>query len=77
MPTWWQSQSACKQIVAADQPFVRSEMSADDALKVFKDQPYKCEIIQRVTKGDADTVDALEAGSADSVSVYRNSESFC
>ena len=65
-----------QQIVAADQPFVRSEMSADDALKVFKDQPYKCEIIQRVTKGDADSVDALEAGSADSVSVYRNSESF-
>ena len=65
-----------QQIVAADQPFVRSEMSADDALKVFKDQPYKCEIIQRVTKGDADSVDALEAGNADSVSVYRNSESF-
>jgi threonyl-tRNA synthetase len=65
-----------QQIVAADQPFVRSELSADDALKVFKDQPYKCEIIQRVTKGDADSVDALEAGSADSVSVYRNSENF-
>ena len=65
-----------QQIVAADQPFVRSEMSADDALKVFKDQPYKCEIIQLVTKGDADSVDALEAGSADAVSVYRNSESF-
>ena len=65
-----------QQIVAADQPFVRSEMSADDALKVFKGQPYKCEIIQRVTKGDADSVDALEAGSADAVSVYRNSESF-
>ncbi|MFM8662843.1 MAG: threonine--tRNA ligase [Acidimicrobiaceae bacterium] len=65
-----------QKIVAADQPFVRSEMSADEALKVFKDQPYKCEIIQRVTKGDADSVDALEAGSAESVSVYRNSESF-
>ena len=65
-----------QQIVAADQPFVRSEMSADDALKVFSDQPYKCEIIQRVTKGDADSVDALEAGSADAVSVYRNSDSF-
>ena len=65
-----------QQIVSADQPFVRSEMSADDALKVFSDQPYKCEIIQRVTKGDADSVDALEAGSADAVSVYRNSDSF-
>ncbi|NDB41361.1 MAG: threonine--tRNA ligase [Actinobacteria bacterium] len=57
-----------QQIVAADQPFVKTEMSAEAALKIFKDQPYKCEIIQRVTKGDADSVDALEAGSADSVS---------
>ena len=65
-----------QQIVAADQPFVKTEMSAEAALKIFKDQPYKCEIIQRVTKGDADSVDALEAGSADSVSVYRNSENF-
>ena len=65
-----------QEIVAADQPFVRSEMSAKDALKVFKDQPYKCEIIERVTKGDADSSDALEAGSADAVSVYRNSENF-
>ena len=51
-------------------------MTADAALKVFKDQPYKCEIIQRVTKGDADSSDSLEAGSADAVSVYRNSENF-
>ena len=69
-------QDKMQEIVAADQPFVRSEMSAKDALKVFKDQPYKCEIIERVTKGDADSSDALEAGSADAVSVYRNSENF-
>ena len=69
-------QDKMQEIVAADQPFVRSEMSAKDALKVFKDQPYKCEIIERVTKGDADLSDALEAGSADAVSVYRNSENF-
>ena len=69
-------QDKMQEIVAADQPFVRSEMSAKDELKVFKDQPYKCEIIERVTKGDADSSDALEAGSADAVSVYRNSENF-
>jgi len=69
-------QDKMQEIVAADQPFVRSEMSAKDALKVFKDQPYKCEIIERVSKGDADSSDALEAGSADAVSVYRNSENF-
>ena len=65
-----------QKIVEANQPFVRSEMTAKEALKLFDDQPYKCEIIERVTKGDADSSDALEAGSADAVSVYRNSENF-
>jgi len=41
-------------IVKADQPFVRSEMSAAEALELFVDQPYKCEIIERVTTGAAD-----------------------
>ena len=71
-----QIEERMQQIVGADQPFVRSEMTPRDALKVFKDQPYKCEIIERVTKGDADSSDALEAGSAESVSVYRNTENF-
>ena len=37
-----------REIVAADQPFVRSEVSTDEALEVFADQPYKREIIERV-----------------------------
>ena len=69
-------QDRMQEIVKADQPFVRSEMSAKDALKLFSDQPYKCEIIERVTKGDADSTDSLEAGNSDAVSVYRNSENF-
>lgn len=69
-------QQRMQEIVAADQPFVRSEMSAKEALKLFADQPYKCEIIERVTQGDADSSDAGEAGSADAVSVYRNTQTF-
>jgi threonyl-tRNA synthetase len=65
-----------REIVDADQPFVRSEMSPTDALKMFADQPYKCEIIQRVTSGAADEGDAGEVGGGDSVSVYRNSDTF-
>ena len=30
-----------REIIAADQPFVRSEVSADEALTLFADQPYK------------------------------------
>lgn len=68
--------SRMKEIVSANQPFTRSEVSARDALKIFSDQPYKCEIIDRVTSGSADGVDADEIGSGDAISVYRNSPEF-
>jgi threonyl-tRNA synthetase len=71
-------------IIAADQPFVRSEMSIDDALALFADQPYKCEIIERVREmgdivPDPDLEENADAGEVDpggSVSVYRNTEDF-
>ena len=47
-----------------------------EALAVFATQPYKCEIIERVTSGAADGTDVAEVGSSDSVSLYRNSDSF-
>ena len=65
-----------KEIVKADQPFVRSEVGVDEALKLFADQPYKCEIIQRVTSGAADGADAGEVGGGETISVYRNTETF-
>ena len=65
-----------KEIVSANQPFTRSEVSARDALNIFSDQPYKCEIIERVTSGSADGVDVDEVGSSDAISVYRNSPEF-
>ncbi len=65
-----------KQIVKADQPFERSEVDVDAALRLFADQPYKCEIITRVTSGAADGHDAGEVSSSGSVSVYRNSVEF-
>jgi threonyl-tRNA synthetase len=69
-----------REIVKSDQPFVRSELTADDALDVFADQPYKVEIIKRVQElaagGAADDLDAGEADAGDTVSVYRNSPEF-
>ena len=49
-------------IVKADQAFVREEVSYDDALALFADQPYKQEIIEKVRAGDADAEDAGEVG---------------
>ncbi len=63
-------------IVDADQPFVRSEMTPDEALELFADQPYKCEIIQRVRSAAGDQLDAGEVGSGDTISAYRNTERF-
>jgi threonyl-tRNA synthetase len=52
-----------REIVAADQPFVREEHSIDEGLRLFADQPYKREIIEGV---DGDAV----------VTAYRNSDDF-
>ncbi len=64
---------AMRDIVKRDERFVREELSYDDALAVFADQPYKREIIEKVRAGDASSEDAGEAGAAGAgVSVYRN-----
>jgi len=69
-----------REIMAADQPFVRSEMSADEALKLFADQTYKVEIIQRVQElaasGAEDALDTGEVDAGGTISVYRNTEDF-
>ncbi len=65
-----------REIMKANQPFVRDELPAAAAMKVFADQPYKCEIIQRVSSGSADSEDAGEIGSGETISVYRNTPEF-
>jgi threonyl-tRNA synthetase len=70
-----------RKIIADDQPFVRSEVSTDDALEIFADQPYKREIIERVSGVEADEHDAGdqdlgEVAPGGSISLYRNSDSF-
>ncbi|MFV2001119.1 MAG: threonine--tRNA ligase [Acidimicrobiia bacterium] len=52
------------EIVAADQPFERGELSIEDALKEFTDHPFKQEIIEGV--------DADEGVDTNTVSTYRN-----
>jgi threonyl-tRNA synthetase len=64
------------EIVKADQPFMRDEVSPTDALKLFADQPYKCEIIERVSAGGADSDDAGEIGGGETISIYRNTDGF-
>ena len=53
-----------REIVAEDQPFVREELSRDEGLARFADQPFKVEIIEGV--------DPAEGAEGGAVSVYRN-----
>ncbi len=54
------------EIIAADQPFERQELSKEAALELFAAQPYKVEIIE--------SVEESELAGGDVVSVYRNEE---
>jgi threonyl-tRNA synthetase len=53
-----------REIVAADQPFVREELPRAEALERFADQPYKGEIIESLEEG--------EVPAGETVTVYRN-----
>jgi threonyl-tRNA synthetase len=52
-----------REIIAARQPFVREEVSRDEGLKRFHDQPFKVEIIEGVEEPE---------GGGEVVSIYRN-----
>ena len=54
-----------REIVAADEPFVREEVDRAAGEQVFADQPYKLEIIEKVD-------DSSEVGEGTVISVYRN-----
>src|SRR5438477_3936394 len=53
-----------REIVGEDQPFVRAELTRDEGLATFADQPYKREIIEGVEEG--------EGAEGPVVSIYRN-----
>ena len=63
-------------IIAEDQPFTRAEMTTEEGLAVFADQPYKVEIITQVRSGARDAEDLGEVAAGPSVSVYRNTDAF-
>ena len=43
-----------RQIIAAKHPFIRREVSAEEARRQFKDQPYKIELIDGLDQGGRD-----------------------
>ena len=57
-----------REIIDADQPFVRGETNASEAAVLFADHPYKREIIE--------AADASEVDGDGVISFYRNSDTF-
>ena len=66
-----------RELMKERQTFEREELTKDEALELFADQPYKREVIERVASGEIgadDTQDAAEAadGEDPTFTVYRN-----
>ncbi|CAN5227436.1 threonine--tRNA ligase [soil metagenome] len=57
------------QIIAQDQPFVRVEVSTDEALAAFEGNPYKIEIL---TDGEAAADDPTAPAAESGITLYRN-----
>jgi threonyl-tRNA synthetase len=58
-----------RELLAAKQRFVRAEVTRDEALAMFADQPYKREVIERVEPSE---VDVAEGRDEPTFTVYRN-----
>jgi threonyl-tRNA synthetase len=56
-----------RHIISEDQPFVREEVSREEALSRLNEQPFKVEIIQMLADEEP-----AEVGSGDTVTIYRN-----
>ena len=61
-----QIESEMKKIVKSKQEFIRDELSKKDALKLFKKQSFKVELIE--------SAESSEGVSSDYVSTYRNEQ---
>ncbi len=64
-----------REIIAADQPFVRTVVDPSEAKVLMRDHQYKLEIIAEVASGQRKS-DFVAEASGNEVSFYRNSDTF-
>ena len=62
-------ESLMKQIIRGNHPFEYREVSAEEARRIFADQPYKLELIEGLEKGGVDE-DGNPANQAAVISIY-------
>jgi threonyl-tRNA synthetase len=66
-------ESRMREIIAEDRPFVRESLSADEARRLFADQPYKIELIAGLEAGGEDEYGGEIDGKPE-ISIYRDGE---
>ncbi len=64
-----------RQIIASRQEFVKEVVSAEEAKKIFKDQPYKLELIEGLEKGGVDE-NGEPLDEKVEISIYRDGDFF-
>jgi threonyl-tRNA synthetase len=66
-------ESRMREIIAEDRPFVREALSADEARRLFADQPYKIELIAGLEGGGQDEY-GTEINGKPEISIYRDGD---
>jgi threonyl-tRNA synthetase len=66
-------ESRMREIIAEDRPFVREALSADEARRLFADQPYKIELIAGLEGGGQDEY-GTEIDGKPEISIYRDGD---
>jgi threonyl-tRNA synthetase len=59
-----------REIIKGRYPFVRREVTVDEARRLFANQPYKLELIEGLASGGLDEDGEASAGAAEAISVY-------
>src|SRR5690606_6471495 len=59
-----------RKIVSQNHDFVRKEVSADEARELFKDQPFKLELIDDLANGRVDDNGNPIAAPAETITIY-------
>jgi|Deesub1362A_J573_1020465.scaffolds.fasta_scaffold01395_6 threonyl-tRNA synthetase len=62
-----------REIIAQDHPFVREVISAEEARRLFADQPYKLELIEGLERGEVDEHGEPLAEKPE-ISIYRDGD---
>ncbi len=65
-------ESRMRESIEGHAPFIHREISVAEARELFKDQPYKLELIEAIARGELGTHGEAEARPSEVVSIYQH-----